>query len=249
MQLTNFYYSFKDAIPKETCEEIIKLGTQEISILKEKGVNTEGYTFGHNDRGSNPDAAPQQEYTKEQLSEKGINNTYIRDSEVAWLNAPWIYDAVVPFIKDANKLADWEFEWDWCESAQFTVYHPGGFYSWHQDGGGGPSTKYKRYLPGITDLPEKNGRLPESYVMHDNMVGKIRKLSMTLNLSPETEYDGGNLQFDFGPHTNQRFHTCENARSQGSIIVFPSFVHHCVAPITRGTRYSLVIWCLGRPFK
>ena len=129
MQLTNFYYSFKDAISKETCEEIIKLGTQEIATLKEKGVNTEGYTFGHNERGANPDAKPQQEYTKEQLSKQGIDKTYIRDSEVAWLNAPWIYDAVVPFIKDANKLADWEFEWDWCESAQFTVYQPGGFYS------------------------------------------------------------------------------------------------------------------------
>jgi hypothetical protein len=40
MQLKNFYYSFKDAIPKETCEEIIKLGTQEIATLKEKGANT-----------------------------------------------------------------------------------------------------------------------------------------------------------------------------------------------------------------
>ena len=37
--------------------------------------------------------------------------------------------------------------------------------------------------------------------------------------------------------------------SKGSIIVFPSFVWHRVKPVTKGTRYSLVIWNLGYPFK
>jgi PKHD-type hydroxylase len=37
--------------------------------------------------------------------------------------------------------------------------------------------------------------------------------------------------------------------SKGSIIVFPSFVWHRVKPVTKGTRYSLVMWNLGYPFK
>jgi len=36
---------------------------------------------------------------------------------------------------------------------------------------------------------------------------------------------------------------------KGSIVVFPSFVWHRVQPVTKGTRYSLVVWNLGYPFK
>ena len=36
---------------------------------------------------------------------------------------------------------------------------------------------------------------------------------------------------------------------KGSIIIFPSFVWHRVKPVTKGTRYSLVMWNLGKPFK
>jgi len=36
---------------------------------------------------------------------------------------------------------------------------------------------------------------------------------------------------------------------KGSIVVFPSHLWHRVKPVTRGTRYSLVVWHLGYPFK
>ena len=53
-----------------------------------------------------------------------------------------------------------------------------------------------------------------------------------------------------GPHASgKRFHEVEEIRPQGSIIVFPSYVYHQVTPVTRGTRYSLVLWSLGQPFK
>ena len=37
--------------------------------------------------------------------------------------------------------------------------------------------------------------------------------------------------------------------SKGSAIVFPSYMYHQVTPVTRGTRYSLVNWIIGYPFK
>ena len=37
--------------------------------------------------------------------------------------------------------------------------------------------------------------------------------------------------------------------SKGSLVVFPSFVWHRVKKVTKGTRYSLVIWSCGWPFK
>ena len=32
-------------------------------------------------------------------------------------------------------------------------------------------------------------------------------------------------------------------------IVFPSYTWHRVTPVTKGSRYSLVIWNLGKPYK
>jgi PKHD-type hydroxylase len=38
---------------------------------------------------------------------------------------------------------------------------------------------------------------------------------------------------------------CEEILSKGSLVVFPSFISHRVKPVTKGTRYSLVIWNIG----
>ena len=96
---------------------------------------------------------------------------------------------------------------------------------------------------------DKNGKIPMGYTNNHNMIGKVRKLSMTINLNKPGEYDGGNLKFDFGPHAaGKRFHEVEEIRPQGSIIVFPSYTYHQVTPVTRGTRYSMVLWSLGQPF-
>ena len=42
---------------------------------------------------------------------------------------------------------------------------------------------------------------------------------------------------------------CKEILPKGSIIVFPSFLWHRVKPVTKGVRYSLVVWNLGYPFK
>jgi len=63
------------------------------------------------------------------------------------------------------------------------------------------------------------------------------------------------LEFDFRnyePHQREESKHLRKATEilpKGSIIVFPSFLWHRVKPITRGTRYSLVLWQLGYPFK
>ena len=49
---------------------------------------------------------------------------------------------------------------------------------------------YKRYIYGVTKEPLKpDGRLPIGYAFDHNMVGKIRKISMTLNLNAPGEYE------------------------------------------------------------
>ena len=73
---------------------------------------------------------------------------------------------------------------------------------------------------------------------------------MTINLSEPGSYEGGNLKFDYGPHIKgERYHECTEIRPKGSVIVFPSYLYHQVTPVTKGTRYSLVMWSLGHPFR
>jgi PKHD-type hydroxylase len=70
-----------------------------------------------------------------------------------------------------------------------------------------------------------------------------RKLSVSLQLSDENDYEGGDLELIFSHNPDKA------PRTQGTVIVFPSYVLHRVAPVTSGTRYSLVAWVTGAPFK
>ena len=102
------------------------------------------------------------------------------------------------------------------------------------------------------DIPLKRDKksLAPGYTDNIHMWDKVRKISMTVNLTNPDNYAGGNLKFDLGAHAGKkRFKVCEEIRPQGSIIIFPSFTYHCVTPVTRGTRYSLVLWSLGRPWQ
>ena len=73
--------------------------------------------------------------------------------------------------------------------------------------------------------------------------GLVRKLSFTLQLSDPAEYEGGDLIL----------HTSDDpeimSRAWGYVAVFPSYLLHEVTPVTKGTRYSLVSWVTGQPFK
>ncbi|MEO1573750.1 MAG: 2OG-Fe(II) oxygenase [Pseudomonadota bacterium] len=69
-----------------------------------------------------------------------------------------------------------------------------------------------------------------------------RKLSLSIQLSDASDYEGGDLEF-IGPTDTTA------PRGRGALIAFPSFVTHRVAPVTRGTRRSLVSWISGRPFR
>ena len=98
------------------------------------------------------------------------------------------------------------------EMAQYTEYPEGGFYDWHTD----------------NDVNCANEP-------------PVRKISMTCLLSPEHEFEGGDLELmKEGKAAKLK---------QGHAIFFASFVRHRVAPVTRGNRKSLVMWFGGTPFK
>lgn len=73
--------------------------------------------------------------------------------------------------------------------------------------------------------------------------GPVRKLSVVVQLTDETTYDGGNFEiFDSKTPTQLR-------RDKGTLLLFPSYSLHRVTPVTSGVRHSLVGWITGKPFR
>jgi len=70
-----------------------------------------------------------------------------------------------------------------------------------------------------------------------------RKLSLTVQLSDPDDYEGGDLELRWGKDPMQA------KRGLSMMTVFPSWTLHRVTPVTKGTRYSLVAWISGPPFK
>ena len=73
-----------------------------------------------------------------------------------------------------------------------------------------------------------------------------RKLTAIVQLSDETKYEGGNLEFGITDKSGKNNYTAP--RTQGSVIIFPSFLSHRVTPIISGKRYSLITWMNGDCF-
>ena len=204
MFFKDYYWYFESALPHNICDQIIERGKQEQLSKALIGNITKGNI-------------------KNNL--KKLNKT--RNSNVAFINDQWIYNEILPFVNEANKKSGWNFELDWAESCQFTVYKKNQFYDWHCD----------------------SFRDPYGKDRDKNHIGKIRKLSVTVSLNDSKEYKGGTLEFQPRDDTDPNITVqCNEILEKGSIVVFPSYVWHRVTPVTEGTRYSLVIWNLGKPF-
>ena len=153
----------------------------------------------------------------------GTYNKEVRSTDVHFANDDWIYNLLVPYMVQTNKNAGWNYDISGIESYQIGRYtaKDSGHYDWHQDGLGGWKNIYNK---------------PLNVHLHN----KTRKLSMSLILNDPSEYEGGQLEI-WGKSVD--------VYKKGSIIFFPSWMLHRVTPVTKGTRYSLVMWFLGAPFK
>ena len=111
MNLTNYYWYFKSAIPERICDDIVKYGNQ----MKDQMAVTGG------------------------LGDKKLNEKEIKDlkkkrnSDIVWLSDQWIYKEIQPYVHKANANAGWNYKWDYSEPCQFTKYKKGQYYDWHCD--------------------------------------------------------------------------------------------------------------------
>ena len=143
------------------------------------------------------------------------HNVKTRTSHISWIpfkKMPEMYKDIEKIMKKTNGN---HFGFDGMtltEYAQYTEYPEGGFYDWHVDN--------------------------DVNMAHEPLV---RKISMTCLLSPENEFEGGDLELiSEGKIAKIK---------QGQAIFFASFIRHRVTPVIRGTRKSLVMWFGGPPFK
>ena len=148
-------------------------------------------------------------------TKKGKVDTDTRISHISWIP----FDSLQPMYKEIEKLMlrtngnHFGFEgMQITELAQYTEYAEGGFYDWHVDN----DVSFEKEPP-------------------------VRKISMTLALSPDNEFEGGGLELMAeGKIVKPK---------QGHAIFFASFVRHRAMTVTKGNRKSLVMWFGGPPFK
>ena len=143
------------------------------------------------------------------------HDTKTRTSHISWIpfkKMPEMYKDIEKIMKATNGN-HFGFEGvQITEYAQYTEYPEGGFYDWHVDN--------------------------DVNCAHEP---PVRKISMTCLLSPENEFEGGDLELmSEGKIAKIK---------QGQAIFFASFIRHRVAPVTKGVRKSLVMWFGGPPFK
>jgi len=89
-----------------------------------------------------------------------------------------------------------------------------------------PSGKYGKHVDRAINIP-------------------VRKLSISIQLTNPEEYEGGELKLYDADDDKANVMD----KSQGTLIIFPSYVLHEVMPVTKGERNSLVTWVTGKQFK
>jgi len=146
----------------------------------------------------------------------GRTDDKMRITTISWIPFPAMpdmYKIVERSMLQANRNHFGYEGMTLTEPAQFTEYPKGGFYDWHID-----AETNCQYEP------------------------PVRKISMTILLSNQSEFEGGDLEFMTEGNKPPQL-------IQGQAIFFNSMIRHRVAKVKKGIRRSLVMWFGGPPFK
>ena len=92
----------------------------------------------------------------------------------------------------------------------------------------------------------------DHFVMHEDhkldiatFESRQRKVSASLQLSNDNEYEGCNLQIKIPMDENGKDRVTMLSRNKGDMVVFPSFARHQVTKLESGVRNSMVLWYHG----
>jgi PKHD-type hydroxylase len=144
-----------------------------------------------------------------------------RSSRVRWIPQneqwQWLYRKLMDMAIEANNVL-WNFDLiSVDENIQYTEYH----------------ASEKGHYGWHQDFGP------------DNMC--LRKVSLTVQLSDPSEYEGGDLEITKGGMSDESGYKMH--RGKGTVVIFPSYMMHRVTPVTRGIRRSFVLWVGGSHYK
>lgn len=140
----------------------------------------------------------------------------VRRSSIAWIHEPWIKEMLFSLGHSINR-----------EAFGFDLY----------SGLGTFDVQFTQYAHSSGD--KYDWHIDTAFAQQKP---SERKLSLIVQLSDPTVYSGGDLQFNLtGENRAERF----VGLPRGTLIAFPSFLLHCITPVTSGTRHSLVSWLEG----
>ena len=132
----------------------------------------------------------------------------------------WIFERVADAFETANRDA-YNFDLDGFTRFQYSEYNDrGAHYEYHMD-------------------------LSFASISERAVIG--RKLSLSVMLNDHSEFSGGDFQMVIDSQTMASPITVPHKK--GRFVFFPSFLIHRVAPVTKGSRRSLVFWALGPKFR
>tara|TARA_B100001996_G_C18613053_1_gene574565 strand:- start:286 stop:945 length:660 start_codon:yes stop_codon:yes gene_type:complete len=176
-------------------------------------------------------------------SGKMSTDNKVRNSDVVFFRNPDMQRTLWDIVRSANDMMQYRCEMTGAEDLQFTKYGPNQHYYWHQDMA--INSLARRFVPSAEDIPE--GHNPLAYIPDPNLIGTVRKMSITLLLNDPKEYKGGEFEVMYimrGKTIKKKI-----KGQKGSVFIFPSWMEHRVKPVTKGTRYSVVQWFAGPPWK
>lgn len=153
------------------------------------------------------------------VSEEQSIETNVRRSEISWILPSSINDEIYEYLIDKiSEINDLHFKFN------LTYLEDLQYSTYHSD-------QFGHY-----DWHVDKGQLRSPY-------NDIRKLSFSILLNSPNEFEGGEF------YVRQDQDPLEVTELQkGSIVVFPSYLMHKVAPVTQGTRKSIVGWFHGPNF-
>ena len=91
-----------------------------------------------------------------------------------------------------------------------------------------------------TEYPPDGGHYDWHIDCGHNMQAQ-RKISITVQLNDD--YEGGELQLWRGQEPATAL------KEKGTVVIFPSYMLHRIAPVTKGVRNSLVLWIGGDHYR
>jgi PKHD-type hydroxylase len=157
---------------------------------------------------------------KAELSAAGQGYENLRRTLVAWVERKPETDMLYRRIEEAVLALNarfFRFDLSGLASFQYALYGgpEGGHFDWHKDYGRDPSDPTR----------------------------EPRKLTLSLQLSDPSDYQGCDLQVRAGNQIDIA------PRARGTLVAFPANVLHQVTPIRSGVRKALVVWAVGPEFR